>query len=236
MENLTNQNSYYKLNAIKAIKKGWDITMKSPLKFFFWTFVSFIPFVFVIMMVAYFILFAIFNGTVDIYIIFLSIVCILFTDYIFYIIFQNILALYNNHSKLNQINKDQPYRYQFYWFKFLRFIVLSSILITLFCCIILLTLFGSTYSILSLLIYYILIKISISILFTLDKNLSILESIKMSWSATHNNFFQILFLIVLVLSITLLGASCFFIGIGISMPIIMFATVDAYKQITGEDK
>ena len=236
----TNTNVHYKLNAIKAIKKGWDITMKSPLKFFFWTFVSFIPFLFVIMIVAYFILFAIFNGTVDIYIILSSIVCILFTDYIFYIIFQKVLLIYNNHSKLNEINKDQPYRYQFDWFKFLRFIMLSSISIILVSGIILLTVFGRTYSILILililLIYYIIIKISISILFTLDKNLSILESIKMSWSATHNNFFQILFLIVLVLFVTLLGVSCLFIGVGITMPIIMFATIDAYKQMIGEDK
>ena len=229
---------HHNLNAIKAIKKGWDITMKSPLKFFFGTFVSFIPFLFVIMIVAYFILFAIFNGTVDIYIILSSIVCILFTDYIFYIIFQKVLLIYNNHSKLNEINKDQPYHYQFDWFKFLRFIMLSLISIILVSGIILLTVFGRTYSILILilLIYYILIKISISILFTLDKNLSILESIKMSWSATHNNLFQILFLIVLVLFVTLLGASCLFIGVGITMPIIIFATVDAYKQMIGEDK
>ena len=118
--------------------------------------------------------------------------------------------------------------------------MLSSISIILVSGIILLTVFGRTYSILILililLIYYIIIKISISILFTLDKNLSILESIKMSWYATHNNFLQILFLIVLVLFVNLLGVSCFFIGVGITMPIIMFATIDAYKQMIGEAK
>ena len=233
---MNTDNVDYKLNTIKAIKKGWDITMKSPLKFFFWTIIWLITFFMTGFASLPSILWALFNNAVSIYIILLIIANVIFINYLCYIITQKTINIYNEYFKLNNINKDPLYRYEFDWLKFVRFIVLSSISVTLVYGIILLSLLGGMYLILNLLIYYILIKISMSIFFTLDKNLSILESIKMSWSATHNNFFQILFLIVLVLFVNLLGVSCLFIGVGITMPIIMFATIDAYKQMIGEAK
>ena len=220
---------HHNLNAIKAIKKGWDITilrwptyMLVTLVLIIMSFIiGFIP------LIGYFL--AVFMG---LYIISLM------------------LDIYEKNKEDPKLNFDK-------YIKFLGTNLLVGLIV--FGPIFILVSIWGLYAFLGsvtgvdvnsavttiipilmglsiLLSLYMIIRLSFAQYLVVDKNINPLQAVKKSWQITRGNMWEVIYLFIIFFIMMIAGALCIGIGLLFVLPVIYFATIDAYKQMIGEAK
>ena len=87
-----------------------------------------------------------------------------------------------------------------------------------------------------LLSLYMIIRLSFAQYLVVDKNINPLQAVKKSWQITRGNMWEVIYLFIIFFIMMIAGALCIGIGLLFVLPVIYFATIDAYKQMIGEAK
>ena len=222
---------HHKLNAIKAIKKGWQLTMENPVKYFFvslgiWALMISIS---IIAFIGYF----------------LNMAVVLYT-------IKLLLSIYEKDSRKNSIDFNK-----YLMFLGTNLLVGLIVMIPIFIVVSIWGLIafigqakGIDTSISVTEAIPILIGVSICLFISLyfitrlffakyivaDKDINPIQAIKRSWQMTKGNIVEIIYLILMGGGVLILGFVAIFFGAFLAFPVIYFAYVDAYKQMIGEAK
>ena len=86
------------------------------------------------------------------------------------------------------------------------------------------------------LFFYMIVRLSFVQYAVVDKDINPLQAVKKSWQITKGNMWQVLYLFIMISIMIMIGALCIGIGLLFVLPVTYFATIDAYKQMIGEAK
>ena len=81
---------------------------------------------------------------------------------------------------------------------------------------------------------YFMVKLQFAKLLVVDKDLSAMDAIKTSWKMTDGNFWSLFLYVLVVIGINLIGAIPLGIGLFVTVPVTMLASVELYKKFSAD--
>ena len=78
------------------------------------------------------------------------------------------------------------------------------------------------------------VKLQFAKTLVVDKNMGAIDAIKKSWKMTDGNFWKLLLFVLTICVINLIGAIPFGLGLFVTVPVSIFASLHLYKKFSGE--
>lgn len=81
---------------------------------------------------------------------------------------------------------------------------------------------------------FVMVKLQFAKPLVVDKGLGALEALKKSWEMTQGNFWSLFGYVVAITVLNLIGAIPFFLGLLVTVPVTILASLHLYKKFSGE--